>query len=99
MRSMDYSHEPGILFFKMKQGFLESLIDDTENKVRRAAIGIVDQNGIFCIEHYPQDFEMSDDTKKAIVSLAQKQTEDVILNERQVPGEFSRHTARRTAAC
>ena len=70
----------------MKQGFLESLIDDTENKVRRAAIGIVDQNGIFCMEHYPQDFEMSDDTKKAIVSLAQKQTEDVILNERQIPG-------------
>ena len=86
VRSMDYSHEPGMLFFKMKQGFLESLIDDTENKVRRAAIGIVDQNGIFCMEHYPQDFEMSDDTKKAIVSLAQKQTEDVILNERQIPG-------------
>ena len=54
VRSMDYSHKPGMIFLKMDQQFLENLFGKNENHTIDAAVGIVDKNGNFCLERYPQ---------------------------------------------
>ena len=86
VRSMDYSHKPGMIFLKMDQQFLENLFGKNENHTIDAAVGIVDKNGNFCLERYPQGFSINDTVRKKIVSLTQSEDYGVILKGYQTAG-------------
>lgn len=86
VRSMDYAHEPGMLFFKMGEGFLESLTEQGESMTQGAAVGVVSPDGSFCTEHYPEDFEMSAAARKEITGLMKSQEAGAILERCEVSG-------------
>lgn len=86
VRSMDYAHEPGMLFFKMNQRFLESLTEQGESMDGEAAVGVVSPDGSFCMEKYPQDFEISDAVRGEISNLVKSEEAGVVLERCEVPG-------------
>ncbi len=79
VRSMDYAHEPGMLFFKMDPRFLESVLKDAEGGEKEAVAGIVDKNGKLCIERAPEGFEISSGVKREVAKLSENKESGVIL--------------------
>lgn len=53
MRSMDYAHDPGMLFLKMNGSFLNQIIENGEEE--EIAVGIVDESGNFCCLNMPEE--------------------------------------------
>lgn len=86
VRSMDYAHKPGMIFLKMDDGFLKSVAEGAGDQADEAAVGIVDGNGEFCMEHYPQDFYMTRSAKEKITELARSKTSGVVINRERVQG-------------
>ena len=43
VNSMDYAHEPGILYLKMNQQFLENVMDKDKKIAKDVAVGIISQ--------------------------------------------------------
>lgn len=86
VRSMDYAHEPGMIFLKMSSGFLESLIDEEEDMTEKVAVGIVASNGKFCMERYPENFELSEAAREKITGLVQSRESGVILERCEAEG-------------
>ena len=79
VRNMEYSHEPGMIFFKMNDQFLERVIETQSGTEEDVAIGIIDKNGNFFMEHYPENFQMEEKDKEKILSLTKKEDSGVIL--------------------
>ena len=79
VRNMEYSHEPGMIFFKMNDGFLEGIIETESGTEEDVAIGILDRNGTFFMQHYPENFRMQEKDKEKILSLVQENGSGVIL--------------------
>ena len=76
---MEYSHEPGMIFFKMDDEFLAGAIETQSGTEEDVAIGIIDKNGNFFLQHYPDDFQMQEKDKEKILSLAKRKDSGVIL--------------------
>lgn len=49
VNSMDYAHEPGIVYLKMNQQFLESVMDKDRKIAKDVAVGIISPEGKTCI--------------------------------------------------
>ena len=79
VRNMEYSHEPGMIFFKMNDQFLERVIETQSGTEEDVAIGIMDKNGNFFMEHYPENFQMEERDKEKILSLTKREDSGVIL--------------------
>lgn len=79
VRNMEYSHEPGMIFFKMDDEFLAGAIETQSGTEEDVAIGIIDKNGNFFLQHYPDDFQMQEKDKEKILSLAKRKDSGVIL--------------------
>lgn len=79
VRNMEYSHEPGMIFFKMNDQFLERVIETQSGTEEDVAIGIIDKNGNFFMEHYPENFQMEEKDKEKILSLTKREDSGVIL--------------------
>ena len=45
VNSMDYAHEPGIVYLKMNQQFLESVMDKDRKIAKDVAVGIISPEG------------------------------------------------------
>lgn len=73
-------------FLKMEQQFLGNLFGEIEDNTIEAAVGIVDKNGNFCMEHYPQGFSINDTVRKKIISLSESEDSGVILKGYQTAG-------------
>lgn len=57
VRSLEYAHEPGMLFFKMEPGFLQEIAGISPELADEAAVGIVDGDGRICLSSAPENFE------------------------------------------
>lgn len=79
VRNMEYSHEPGMIFFKMNDQFLERVIETQSGKEEDVAIGIIDKNGNFFMENYPENFQLEERDKEKILSLTKREDSGVIL--------------------
>lgn len=86
VRSMDYAHEPGMIFLKMDEGFLESLVQVAGDQADEAAIGIIDGNGAFCMEQYPRGFSMAEATRERLIEFAKSKTTDAVISRERVQG-------------
>lgn len=79
VRNMEYSHEPGMIFFKMNDQFLKRVIETQSGTEEDVAIGIIDKNGNFFMENYPENFQLEERDKEKILSLTKKEDSGVIL--------------------
>lgn len=79
VRNMEYSHEPGMIFFKMNDQFLKRVIETQSGTEEDVAIGIIDKNGNFFMENYPENFQLDERDKEKILSLTKREDSGVIL--------------------
>lgn len=79
VRNMEYSHEPGMIFFKMNDQFLKRVIETQSGTEEDVAIGIIDKNGNFFMENYPENFQFEERDKEKILSLTKREDSGVIL--------------------
>lgn len=79
VRNMEYSHEPGMIFFKMNDQFLKRVIETQSGTEEDVAIGIIDKNGNFFMGNYPENFQLEERDKEKILSLTKKEDSGVIL--------------------
>ena len=56
VHSLEYAHEPGMLFFKMEDRFLEEITGISPELAEEAAVGILDGNGQICLSSVPENF-------------------------------------------
>ncbi len=85
VRSMDYAHEPGMIFFKMNEHFLKNLVEDRD-VMAETAVGIIDSSGNFCMQRYPEWFSMSKTDQEEIISLAESEKSEIISSGRRMQG-------------
>ena len=87
VRSLDYAHEPGMLFFKMNEGFLENVIGTEPELTDETAIGIVDEDGQICVSDLPEGFVLEDQEQTDIIrQLAGHQGTGMILQGVDIKG-------------
>ncbi len=87
VRSLDYAHEPGMLFFKMEDGFLREVTDISPDLTREAAVGIVDREGQLCLSFAPENFKTGESVPENIGEMVVRKMEDQqILSGEQVTG-------------
>ena len=79
VNSMDYAHEPGILYLKMNQQFLENVMDKDKKIAKDVAVGIISPEGKTCIQQDPEDFNIGKKTMKKITELTRTKNPDVIV--------------------
>lgn len=90
VRSLEYAHEPGMLFFKMEDGFLREITGMNQELTDEAAVGVIDRNGQICMSSSPEDFEegerMPDDIAERIADRKESQASGLILAGEDVKG-------------
>ncbi|WP_346697702.1 sensor histidine kinase, partial [Catenibacillus scindens] len=87
VRSLDYAHEPGMLFFKMEDGFLREVTDISPDLTREAAVGIVDREGQLCLSFAPENFKTGESVPENIGEMVVRKMEDQqVLSGEQVTG-------------
>lgn len=90
VRSLEYAHEPGMLFFKMEDGFLREITGMNQELTDEAAVGVIDRNGQICMSSSPEDFEegerMPDDIAERITDRQESQASGMILAGEKVKG-------------
>lgn len=57
MRNMNYSHEPGIMVFKMKNDFLGEVLAEVQKENENIITGILDKDGILCLSNIDENDE------------------------------------------
>ena len=70
VRSLEYAHEPGMLFFKMEDGFLREIAGISPELEDEAAVGIVDGEGQVCLSLAPGTFREDESVPKDIGEMA-----------------------------
>lgn len=87
VRSLDYAHEPGMLFFKMEDGFLREVTDISPDLTGEAAVGIVDREGQLCLSFAPENFKTGESVPENIGEMVVRKMEDQqVLSGEQVTG-------------
>lgn len=86
IRNMDYAHEPGMLFLKMDNSFLENLIKDEKKDAQNVIVGITDREGNICISRCPEEVEISEQNKEMLLQLAQTDGSGMFLEGVKVKG-------------
>ena len=79
VRSMDYAHEPGMIFFKMNDfQFLCQKLMENKEAMEETAVGIMDSSGRFCMQNFPSHFSLSGEDEKKLKSLAESGKSGII---------------------
>lgn len=86
VNSMDYAHEPGIVYLKMNQQFLESVMDKDRKIAKDVAVGIISPEGKTCIRQDPEDFSIGKKTMKKITELTRTKKSGVIVQGKKIEG-------------
>ena len=87
VRSMEYAHEPGMLFFKMDDAFLEGITGTSGELTSEAAVGIIDAKGQLCFSSVPEEFSVGKKRQADIAErIAGSGSAGMILEGESVPG-------------
>lgn len=97
VHSMDYAHEPGMLFLKMNRSFLEKMLESKENDTKYVIVGIMDDMGGVCISKCPEGLEISEENQELLYELARTQENGMIADGvRAKGGAFSIYRQKET---
>lgn len=87
VRSLDYAHEPGMMFFKMEEGFLNEITGISPELEEEASVGIIDEAGQLCLSAAPDDFGEKENVPDYIIErLAEVQGEGMVLEGEKIKG-------------
>lgn len=87
VRSLEYAHEPGMVFFKMEDGFLRDIMGMNQELTDEAAVGVVDRKGQICMSSAPDDFgEGERMTDGAVKRIAETDETGLFLAGEKVNG-------------
>lgn len=75
VRSLEYAHEPGMLFFKMEPAFLEQITGTNIELADEAAVGVIDKNGQVCLSSSPEDFRAGERVPEDIAQRINEKAE------------------------
>lgn len=100
IRNMNYSHDPGMMFFKMKDDFLEQILDEVRKESEDVVIGILDETGNLCLSNIERDNESEQEKYKELGGKIQDRVKETvdgkIKNERLEAGKVFVHQQKDT---
>lgn len=100
IRNMNYSHAPGMMFFKMKDDFLEQIINEVRKESEDVVIGILDENGNLCLSNIERDNESKQEKYKELGGKIQDRVKETvdgkIKNEQLEAGKVFVHQQKDT---
>ena len=86
VHSMEYAHDPGMIFLKMDRRLLEEIAEEDKKQTKDVAVGIMTGNGKMCMEDYPEDFELTPKDRKALRGLADRKTSGIVAQGIRIDG-------------
>lgn len=87
VHSMEYSHEPGMLFFKMAPQFLEQVVETTGEMEEETVAGITDAQGDMCaVLPRRSDKNAVEKAGEAVRSMKSVKKSGIILDGSKVQG-------------
>ena len=84
VHSMEYAHEPGMLFLKMSPKFLEEVLGRNTDSISEAAVGIMDEKGNIWKSWHPGGYEMPDSDTKLIREMAKEDVSGMICQGEKI---------------
>lgn len=86
VRCLEYAHEPGMLFFKMRPDFLQDVVKADPKLMDYAEIGIVDANENICFTNIIQDKSDEKEINTLLNKLDEENGNEMILSGEKIPG-------------
>lgn len=86
VHNMEYAHNPGVLFFKMDDSFLQEIIRNSGDISKESVTGIADEEGNICTSFSSEDEEIAEIVEGALASAEEKEGEGMILSGFRVRG-------------
>ena len=86
VHSMDYAHEPGMLFFKMDEEFLRNVIDEEDIYTSDITVGIVDADGKICAFQGEKEYADTEFGTEVIKRLSESRKSGMIADGERVEG-------------
>lgn len=88
VRSMDYAHEPGMLYFKMEEDFLDKILGMQRNERQEIFAGILDSEGNLCSSWFEENYELGEKEKANISQIIQKSAGEsgMVVRGEQITG-------------
>lgn len=84
VHSMEYWHEPGMVFFKMKNSYLEEIMKENREIAHPIAVGIMDENGEVWKSWYPEGYTLADKDREVITEIAKMNSDGMIISEKRI---------------
>ena len=84
VRSMEYAHEPGMLFLEMQDDFLEEIIEGKGDMTKDAAIGVMDASGEVWQSWYPERYKLPEDDKQIIQEVAKSTDSGMVVSGKEI---------------
>lgn len=84
VRSMEYAHEPGMLFFKMDDSFFSKGIEGKDHTGEGIVTGILDENGQMCAVWSPENMKLGEDTRRSIRKLTERKEYGMVCSGEEI---------------
>ena len=84
VNSMDYAHDPGMIFLKMDEKFLNEIIEKDQKMSKDVAVGIMSPDGQYCVQKSPDNFELDNEDKAKLKKLARTKKSGVIMQGERI---------------
>lgn len=85
---MDYAHDPGILYFRMSDEFLNQIIGESQNAAAEITAGIIDDSGQLCMSWFADNYHLDQDKLDRLNELCKAQPggSGIIIKGQQLGG-------------
>lgn len=85
VHSMEYVHDPGLLFFKMDEKYLESIVGE-QQEIEDIVVGVIDDKGNICMQYIPEKFTLNMRDQEKITELFKYRGKGMILDGERLQG-------------
>lgn len=86
VHSMEYSHEPGMLFYKMDEEFLKEITGKNKDILEESVTGIINENGRVCKILSSTKKDLPAGAENELQSLVGQDESGMVLNGQKIPG-------------
>lgn len=86
VHSLEYAHEPGMMFFKMSPEYLKKTVRADQELIGKTTIGIIDEKGNLCFSNMEKEKQSEIKKEKLLELLGQKNKKGMILSGERIKG-------------
>lgn len=86
VRSLDYAHEPGMMFFKMSPEYLKKIVKADRELIGRTTIGMTDEKGNLCFLNMEEKKQPQAEKEEFLKLLDQKEGTGMVLSGERIQG-------------